>query len=546
MSKQTREVSSNLAGLPLRSKPLRWLVDLMDQARRPGQTPTLYQPPQDYIAGQSPVAWPATLEPIRPFGPPGSDVLARRVIQGQNLMFTPRPDAQLTAWDLKEIATYDLVRVIIENIKDVLCTASMTIQRRAVPGESENDRKKKEKGDQNILSMQRFFEYPDGDNDWPTWLRPLLDDMLVCDAPAINVRKTFNGDVAALEVIPGDQIVRYVDDNGRTPRPPNPAYAQLWEGVPRLNLTTEQLIYKPRNIVRRATIASQLYGMSPVEQAAKWCRTGAQRLEFQLLYYTEGSIPGMIQVVPPTVTPAKIAETMEALNSELAGNLTGRRQITLMQGFSPEGKDQILFGKEALLTDPFDDLLIRCLCFAFGVSPQRLMRMMNRASAQASQEAAEIEGSLPFFVWLKYSILDFIIQRVFGLYEYEVKFDTKQEVDVLKQAQADKSDVEVGIVPRNEARERRGLDPIDLPEMNVPMITAGNQVFPLQGAIERANAMLNAAGGDEDENDDGGVPTPAKKPNGKPNGSAKPNGSGKTKLAWHGSDELHYFYEVIE
>ena len=452
----------------------------------------LYQAPNSTITGIDPANWPSALQPITPIAPRGSEPLGMNLWMGQNLNYTPRPDAEFTAAELKSLATYDMVRVIIENVKDQLCFTPWKIQRRTIPGETDNDRRKKEQGDPNILKLSRFFEYPDNENDWASWLRPLIEDMLVIDAASVLVRKNFNEEVAELRVVPGESITRYVDDNGFTPLPPDPAYAQLWEGIPRTNLDTTQLIYKPRNIVRRNTLSSQIYGMAPVEQAATWCQTGALRLGFQKAYYTDGSIPGLIHVVPADATPEKIANVMHSLNTELAGNLWKRQQWQMVQGFQSEGKpDQIIFAKEKLLSDPFDDLLIRCLCFAFGTSPQRLMKQMNRASAQAGQESADVEGYWPFLMWLKFGVIDYIIQRQFGLYDYEMSFDARKETDVLKLAQADASDVNAGIVTRSEVRDKRGMDPVSTPEAGQLMVISGGAVMPLAGAIERAQANLD-------------------------------------------------------
>ena len=112
--------------------------------------------------------------------------------------------------------------------------------------------------------------------------------MLTIDAGTLLVRKNRKGLIAELPVIPGDTIARYVDDNGWTPHPPSPAYAQLWEGIPRLNLTTDQLIYKPRNIVWRDTVSSQLYGCRPTEALAPELEVGMQRLAFVDAFYRNG------------------------------------------------------------------------------------------------------------------------------------------------------------------------------------------------------------------------------------------------------------------
>lgn len=462
-------------------------VSALDRLRQ-----NLYQAPGDTIRDVDPSNWPSALQPISPIAPRGSEPLGINLWMGQNLNYTPRMDAEYTAAQLKSLAMYDMVRVIIENVKDQLCYTPWQIQRRQLPGETQTERKKKEQGDPNIVNLSRFFEYPDNENDWSTWLRPLVEDMLVIDAASVLVRKTYDNNVAELRVVPGESITRYIDDNGYTPLPPDPAYAQLWEGIPRVNLSTDQLVYRPRNIVRRNTMSSQLYGMPPVEQAATWCETGALRLGFQKAYYTDGSIPGLIHVVPADATPEKIAEVMHGLNNELAGNLWKRQQWQMVQGFQKDGKpDQIIFSKERLLSDPFDDLLIRCLCFAFGTSPQRLMKMMNRASAQQTQESADVEGYWPFLMWLKYAVIDYIIQRKFGLVDYEMSFDPRKETDVLKLAQADASDVNAGIVSRNEVRDKRGMDLDTTPESSQLMVVSGGVVVPLAGAIDRAQANLD-------------------------------------------------------
>lgn len=495
----------------------------------------LYQPPGTTITGvDGTTNWPSALQPVAPFAPTASP-LGINITMGQNQNHTPRPDAEYSAAELKSLSTYDMVRVIIENVKDQLCYTPWRIQLRAMPGETQSDRKKREKGDANIVKMSRFFEYPDNENDWPTWVRPLVDDMLTIDAASVLVRKNFNEEVAELRVIPGDSITRYIDDNGFTPKPPDPAYAQLWEGLPRTNLDSDQLIYRPRNIVRRQSASSQIYGMSPVEQAATWCRTGALRLQFQQAYYTEGSVPGLIHVVPAEATPEQIANVMHDINNRLGGNLGGRQQYQFIQGFQSDGKpDQIIFSKEALLTDPFDDLLIRCLCFAFGTSPQRLMKMMNRASAEQTQESADVEGYWPFLMWLKYSVIDYIIQRKFGLYEYEMSFDPRKETDMVKLATAETLLVNAGIKTRAESRDLLGLDPDNTPEANQLMVVSGTQVVPLAGAIDRTQAALDGVAAETTATLSG-----ASSDEGEPSASAK----GVVKYRSLSTD--HFIYEVV-
>lgn len=411
---------------------------------------------------------------------------------GQNLNITPRWDLPLGFEQLETLSMYPLVRVIIENVKDQITRMPWKIQLRSQPGEPKAARVKREKGDKIIMQLSRLFEYPDSENDWGSWARPLLEDMLVIDAPCVLKRFDKKGALYELRVMKGKMFTRLIDENGYTPQPPNPAYTQLWWGAPAIQLTTKQLLYKPRNIVTRASVSSSLYGASPVEQSAPWIEVGMARLAWQMMFYAKGSVPDMLQVVPRGVQPNVIEEASMVMNSQLAGNLAKRRQIVYAQGFTEDGKDQILFPKIGALSDPFDELIIRWLCFAFGTSPQRLMRMMGTRNAGEQQEAAEMEGLLPWVNWLT-GFINWIIQKDLGLTEYEIIFATSQEADQVKRAQADKSDVDSGIISRNEARENRGLDPDPSPEAGQLCVTLPTGVVPIAGSIDATEAAREIA-----------------------------------------------------
>lgn len=452
----------------------------------------LYNPPPATIANISPASWPSPTQPVQPIGPKGSQPLAWQFWEGQNLTYTPRPDAEFTANQLRDLAAYPLARIMIEQVKDVICSLEWRIQLKQKAGESNADRIKREANDPVVDKLTKFFTYPDTENAWGTWIRPFLDDMLVIDAGSILMRRKFKGEIAELRVIPGDNIARYIDDNGFTPKSPSPAYAQLWEGIPRVNLTTDQLIYKPYNIVPRNTSSSYLYGCSPTEQMATEIEIGKQRLAFVLAYYTEGSTPGVMRIVPPGTPPDKIREAMQWEASELAGNLAARRQVRMYQGFNADRDDQLIQLKEPILADSFDDLHIRKLAYGYGASAQRLLKMMNRAASESNQDAAEQEGILP---WVKYikTIHDSVIQQKMGFTDYEWVPDTNKEQDALKQETVFTGYVNSGQWTRNEARKKQDMDPDSSPEADQLMITTPTGPVPLVGAIDRTQAATDNA-----------------------------------------------------
>lgn len=455
----------------------------------------LYKPPVQTIAGVSPENFPTANQPVQPVGPKGSQPLNWGFWQGVNQNITPRPDAMLSFADLRDLATYPLARLLIESIKDQVSSVVWTVQLRETPVESLQDRRNRQKNDKNIPKLIDFLAAPDGETPWPDWIRPLLEDMIVIDAPGFLMRRSLTGKVLQWRTTDGADILRLIDDQGYTPAPPSPAYTQLWEGVPRLFLTSDQLIYRPRNIVRGQTVASQLYGQSPVHGQSEEIEIGRKRLKYVLSFYTDGAVPGLVQMVPPGTPPDKILEGMQWMNSELAGNLAARRQWRMAQSYSGDTvngpKDQIEQLKEPVLADVYDDLHIRKLSFAFGASAQRLLKQMNRASAEASQEAAEEEGTQPYVNWLKGTI-DIAFRRM-GYGAYEAVTKPGAELDVVKQTTIDDQNLRNGSDTIDAVRIARGQEPFGLPETSKPNIYLPTGIVPVEGSIDRTQQAHQAA-----------------------------------------------------
>lgn len=435
-------------------------------------------------------AWPNPLQPIPPFGPEGSEPLTWNFWEGQNLNYTPRSDAAFTADELRALSMYPLARMCIDNVKDIVCGTEWQISLKPLPGETNSDRAKRAKGDENIVNLTRFFEYPDGRTDWATWSRMLVENMLTIDAGSVLVERSKRGKVSGLEVIrDGGSVTCYIDERGRTPDPPSVAYSLNWWGLPRTEHSTDELVYGVRNIVPRNTISSFLYGLSPCESIAEEIKIGIQRLNFVLAYYSSGSVPDAIQIVPPGTPPDKVKEAYQANNAALSGQLSQRRKWTLLQGFQTDGKaDQILFPKEPLLSDPFDEMHIRKVCYAFGDAPQRLMRQMNRSSSESSQTAAEEEGIAPWVKWLS-NLINRIIAFHMKMPEYQISFKMVRESDVIKLMQADVGYVKNGGYTWNERRDLHGDDPRPEPEANELGIITANGWLAIGQTLQPAPGM---------------------------------------------------------
>ena len=93
-----------------------------------------------------------------------------------------------------------------------------------------------------------------------------------------------------------------IDDWGRTPQPYcdadgavvfPPAYQQVLKGLPAVNYSARDIIYRPRNVR-----AHRVYGYSPVQQVLMTVNIALRRQLWQLDYFTEGSIPDALIGVP--------------------------------------------------------------------------------------------------------------------------------------------------------------------------------------------------------------------------------------------------------
>jgi Phage portal protein len=455
---------------------------------------SLFTAPQIFIDSLRDDQWPAALQPVSPISPPRAEPLSFPINWGQNIQYTPRGDSEYSAAQLRELARYPIARVCIDNNKDILTRMPHRVQLRPKIGETSKERAKRGQGDTTLLKLNRFFERPNPEQNWSEFLRPIIEDMLVIDAATIFLGRDKSGKITQLRWIEGGGVTRLVDEHGWTPPPPNPAYQLLWEGYPRLDATTDQVLYAPRNIVYRGTPSSALYGMSPTESVAKEIEIGWERLRFVYDFYASGTVPGLILFVPKGTEPGKIKEAQDFLDSNFAGDLAKRRGLQILQGFQESGKpEQLHEPKEPALADIFDEVHTRKICFAYGTSPQRLMRQMNRASAQVVQEAAEEEGTLPWLDWVK-GTFDKIIQDKMGYEDYEFAFDPFVETDVKKLAEADKIDIEIGLYTRNEKRQERGDDPIDEPEADQLSVITSSGLIPLGMAAHLAQVAIRSKG----------------------------------------------------
>src|SRR5206468_399998 len=172
------------------------------------------------------------------------------------------------------------------------------------------------------------------------------------------------------------------DETGRRPKPPAPAFEQVIHGRPWKLLTSDEMLYLPRN-------------------------------PRQLQHFTEGNVPPGLLNAPDGWNVEQIRQFQEWFDSVLAGNTGARSRLV----WGPAGTTYQPF-KEPPYKDEFDEWLARVVCYAFSLPSTAFTRQVNRATAETAQEAALAEGLAPLQGWVK-RLLDHLIQDRMGQRDLE-------------------------------------------------------------------------------------------------------------------------------
>jgi 8-oxo-dGTP pyrophosphatase MutT (NUDIX family) len=511
-------------------------------------------------------------EPPFPGGMPGPRWWQYRV--GWNLPTPPGTEGlKLTSFENLKILSekYSIARscidIRIEEIRSLEWDITLT-----------TDAAKAYQGDRNMMrdfgerkaQAKRFFRHPDPDFwNFDSFLNAFLEEIFVYDALSLVFRPKFGSvfgrggrgllgsDLDSLNLVAGMTMRPLVDIHGGIPRPPAPAYQQFLYGVPRSDYMTiatgadidqgglagaevnefssDIMLYAPY-WRRRETP----YGFPPVERALLPIISGLQKQEFQLDYFTEGTIPAVyISPGDPNITPTQIGELQNALNA-LAGDPAYHLKVVVL----PPGS-KVEPQRPVDLSDSFDFLVMNQVAMAFDIQPTELGIIPNIGSTPsgpgassvrfAGQEKRDIKSRVsakPLLKWIC-DIFNYVLQDICKQPDMQFQFEGLVD-DEDKQAitELGVQQVQNGIASIDEIRERLDLPPWGLPETSEPVLFTATGALPLGMSTELIQSTIqsnNTAG----QGTNSGQSKPAKKPNIRRGGQTTPNGNHPAPVAPH-------------
>jgi hypothetical protein len=261
-----------------------------------------------------------------------------------------------------------------------------------------------------------------------------------------------------------ETIMFLLGSDGRTPFPPEAAYKQILKGQPTYYTMDEMICYP------RFPSSYRAYGMGEVEQAVIYANITIRRDLHKLSYYTEGNIPDAFLGVGDDWTSEQIEQFSRDLNAGLSGKLGERRKLHLIPG---SAKDMV-FPKEAILKDEADDMIFRIVCWLFDISPQALVKEMNRSTSETAKQSSTEEGEESRLLYWK-GFMDLIIERFFLAPDYEFCWDTDYGLRPKDEAEADQILFRNGALTANAWAAKMGKPPMD--GGDIPIIVVGNQIY---------------------------------------------------------------------
>lgn len=349
-----------------------------------------------------------------------------------------------------------------------------------------------------IQELTAFWDQPDPIRQFgfDDWLKLLIENILVIDAPAIFPHPTWmpgrgrlGSDLYALEILAGDTIKPLIDIRGAPPMPPNPAYQQFVWGIPRTELAQDMLDAQTRPVQSPPADGAStwsvpndgdllgnpqlyypvynpqddsLYGFSNTEQIILTVNLALKRQQWWTAFYTEGTIPAGLLHLPEDWNPSDIREFEETWNALLSGEMAWKHRVRAIPGSTGFSQLKPMIGTDAGIT-ALDEWLARLCCLGYDVTPDEIgLQPRSGLGGQgysAAQENVTYRKSLkPVTNWVQ-KIARRVNERHFRRPDLVVQFMYEEAEDALRHAQEDDLLIGKGVKTQDECRQDRGLDP---------------------------------------------------------------------------------------
>lgn len=420
--------------------------------------------------------------PPRPLFPEEGEARRFDYQPGRNLLQTPRAYSAISFSQLRALCdSYDIARLAIEARKQEIRGLEWSIRPKPVPGQTrEEARAHAKEMAADVARVEGFLMTPNQEDDWGTWITQFLEDLLVIDAATLFLRPNRGGGFYGAEVIDGSTIQCLIDDWGRTPMPPEPAYGQTIKGITWGQYTRDELIYAP--FWQRSYSP---YGFPPMEWVLLTVNRALRRQTIDLANFTEGTLPVAFYRVPKEWSDTQLGELQKIFDQLLAGDDMMRSRVRFVPGGEGTGLEQVHPEPD----NEVEEWLMHVTAAAFGTDAMSIgfqprgSGLGGAGFGQASESNVKKRGTKPLAMHIT-RIVNQIIATKLQAPDLEFAFAGLEEAEDLKAtAEANKIYWDIGAISTDDIRMNHlDLDPVGMG----PVI-----VFP-PGGITKVEDFIKA------------------------------------------------------
>jgi len=409
---------------------------------------------------------------------------------------------------LSDAADMPLFRKCIERRKSV-CGLGFTVtvdpeavaREAAVAGQAKDDvesaMRKKYMGE--IARISDWLETPDRKNgyDWEQWTSQLMENRLVYDATVVYPKRTYGGDVFALEVLDGSTVKPLLDEEGGRPVPPFPFAQQVLWGFPRGEYVADTVDVDGKTMVPGGMTTDQLlyerktpYGMSATEIALLDGILWMRRMGWLLAEYTEGVSGAMLETdVTVSWTMDQWKDYAAGLNDMLSGDTAERLKYHLF----PPGVKAVLPPEVAERYKPDMDLfLVKLVAGDFGLPASEVgfteAGALGASFHEGEQDILERNVRTPDANWLGKLASRLCVRQLGMPSVLKVQVLGQESEDEAAADAVAQNQVASGRLTINQDLARRGKAPYDFPEADMAMLQTGRGVVFLEGSSRQGPA----------------------------------------------------------
>jgi HK97 family phage portal protein len=362
-----------------------------------------------------------------------------------------KPEGSLSFQLLRNFSiNYPVARACIDYIK----TKAIKLRWNIVQVEEEVDF---DPNDPRVKRLADFFNRPAGPRScYREFMEKILEDYLVVGSIALEKLRTRGGRfMEELKPVDATTIRVYLNEDGRLPVPPDPAYAQVVGGRIVANLTQDELIFE-----NRQSRTNNPYGLSPIESVLIQIDAAIRQARFSLSYFSDGTLPEGFLSMPEGWSKDQIKSFERYFNSIVAGNPIYQRKIKAI----PSGSKWIPIKEpDKVNFDRFEKWLMKQTCSVFGVPPSDIgfEEDVNRSTSEVQERKGQERAMRPIATFLENMFTE-VIHDDFGFTDLKFVYTDIDPVDRETEAKIDNIRLEGGIISVDEIRNREGMESIGL------------------------------------------------------------------------------------